>query len=151
MEIKNIHDPKVLNELMARLDKLTPDTERKWGKMDVSQMLAHCAEPLRMALGDMQGKRTLLALLFGRMAKPTIVNDKPFKQGLPTAKEFVMTGEKDFYTEKEKLAGLIKRFSAKTEAELTGRRHAFFGDMTASDWSRSQYKHLDHHLQQFGV
>jgi hypothetical protein len=149
--MKNLFETNAYNEILQRLDKLTPASQRQWGKMDVSQMMAHCSEPLYIALGDKQGKRTLMGFLFGKIAKKSIVGEQPFKRSLPTAKEFLVSGQKDFNAEKEKLKGLINRFYAAKDTMPAVSKHFFFGEMTAAEWSQSTYKHLDHHLQQFGV
>jgi len=149
--MKNLFETEAYKEIQQRLDKLKPDAQRQWGKMDVSQMMAHCSEALHIALGDKQGKSTLIGFLFGKMAKKSIVGEQPFKRSLPTAKEFLITEQKDFKAEKEKLKGLISRFHAAKDTMPAVSKHFFFGNMTAAEWSHSTYKHLDHHLQQFGA
>ena len=52
MEVKNLFDPAVKQDIIARINKLTPQSQRQWGKMDVAQMLAHCQMPLGVATGD---------------------------------------------------------------------------------------------------
>ena len=51
MEIKNLFDPAVKQEIIVRINKLTPKTLHQWGKMNVSQMLAHVQVPMGVALG----------------------------------------------------------------------------------------------------
>lgn len=46
MEVKDLFDPAVKQEILDRINKLTPQSQRQWGKMDVAQMLAHCQMPL---------------------------------------------------------------------------------------------------------
>jgi hypothetical protein len=133
-----------------RIDKLTPTTPAVWGKMNVSQMLAHCRAPLQVALGDLTIKRGLMGVLFGKIAKKKLVGIEPFKPNLPTFKEARITGERDFDKEKQELINLINRFEA-GPAVLTTHAHGFFGPLTTSEWDTLQVKHLDHHLRQFGV
>lgn len=149
--MKNIFEPDSYNEIMQRIDKLQPNAQKQWGKMDLAQMLAHCSEPLYIALAEKPGQGGgLMALLFGKMAKKTVLEEKPFKHGLPTAKDFVQNEPKDFNTEKERLKGLVARLYAGKDTMPT-RKHPFFGQMTPAEWSRAMYKHIDHHLRQFGV
>jgi len=82
------------------------------------------------------------------MFKSLIYNDKPFKHNLGTDKSFIMNTEKDFDTEKGKLIEMVNRF---TEAGMIDEPHPIFGRMTKEQWSKGTWKHLDHHLQQFGV
>jgi hypothetical protein len=79
-----------------------------------------------------------------------VVDETPFKQNLPTNPDFIMADEHDFNTEKQRLLGVLGRFSSASQA-LDGRKHPFFGKLTTTEWSNSMVKHLDHHLRQFGV
>ena len=148
--MKNIYDADVVREIDQRLDTLRPDTQRLWGTMDVAQMMAHCSAAIEISLGDRKGESSLMGKLIGPFFKSVITSDKPFKQSLPTDKNFVITDQRDFDKEKTRLRTLVHRFS-KSEAQMTNKRHLFFGKMTAKEWSTSTYKHLDHHFRQFGA
>ncbi len=149
--IKNLHEPAILQEILQRFDKLKPDAQRAWGKMDVSQMLAHCANALENTLGDKKIKQSFLGKILGGFAKKSITNDQPFKQGLPTDSRFVVADSRNFETEKQRLIPLIKRLSATDPEKLAAVPHSFFGKMDAKEWNALNYKHLDHHLRQFGA
>lgn len=148
MEIKNLFDSAVKLEIIERLNKLTPQTQRRWGTMDVAQMLAHCQAPLGVPIGKHVLKRNMLFSLIGPLFKSQLYNDKPFRQNLPTDKSFKISGQREFMTEKEKLLEMINCFS---EEAIINDIHPFFGKLTLEQWSRGNWKHLDHHLQQFGV
>jgi len=149
MELKNLFDPAVKREIIDRISKLTPQSQSQWGKMNVSQMLAHVQVPMGVAVGKHKLKRTLFGRIVGPLAKPILYNNKPFKHHLPTDKSFVMTGqEKDFEKEKQSLISTINLF---TEQTMVDEPHPFFGKLTKEQWSVGTWKHLDHHLQQFGV
>jgi hypothetical protein len=135
---------------VGRINQLTPSSQALWGKMNVSQMLAHCQVPLRIALAELHIKGGLAGFLFGRIAKKKLVSDQPFKRNLPTFREAKITGVKDFETEKRGLIELIKRFDG-GPGILTKEPHGFFGPLTTEEWDKLQVKHLDHHLRQFGV
>ncbi|MBL8749915.1 MAG: DUF1569 domain-containing protein [Planctomycetes bacterium] len=140
-----------LARMLGRIQSLRPDTRRVWGKMSIAQMLAHCQQPLRVALGELPLKRSLIGVLFGRLAKKQLLAPKPWKQGLPTAPEFKITDERDFATEKQALLVLVKRFGEGGPAVVTKQPHPFFGPMTIDEWQQLQWRHLDHHLRQFGT
>jgi hypothetical protein len=149
MEVKNLFDSAVKHDIIIRINKLTPDSKGLWGKMTVSQMLAHVQVPVGVATGTNKLKRTLFGRIVGPLAKPISYNNKPFKRSLPTDPSFIMLGnEKDFETEKQKLVEMINSF---TEASIVNETHTFFGKLTKDQWSIGTWKHLDHHLQQFGV
>jgi len=148
--MKSVFNPADNAELIERIDKLTPSSRALWGKMSVSQMLAHCQMIIKVALGELQLKRGLMGFLFGRIALKQIVSDQPLKANLPTFKEAKMSAGKDFDTEKAALKGYVERFTAGPEV-ISKDPHPFFGPLTIAEWDILQVKHLDHHLRQFGV
>lgn len=149
--MESLFTPTVNLEMVDRIDKLTADTKPLWGKMKVAQMLAHSQTPLHVALGEKKIKGGLMAFLFGRIAKKQLVKDEPFKKNLPTAPSFVVKDERNFKEEKSALIDLLKRFGKIDPEEIAKNPHPFFGKLTSEEWNTLQYKHLDHHLRQFGV
>ncbi|MCW3086831.1 MAG: hypothetical protein JWQ78_217 [Sediminibacterium sp.] len=149
--MKDIFDPVVAAGIIGRMNLLGEDSPALWGKMNVGQMLAHVQVPIEVALGDKQLKRTLIGLLFGKMAKKKLFDEKPFPKSLPTDPSFVRKGEHDMTTEKQKVTMLLNRLVSAGHAGISQLTHPFFGKMTPVEWGTSLYKHLDHHLRQFGV
>lgn len=135
----------------ARIKALRADSRAQWGKMDVAQMLAHCQQPLRVAIGQLRLKHSLIGKLFGKMAKKKLLADKPWGQGMPTAPEFKVTKRVDFENERRTLLDLVRRFGEGGPSSLTPLPHPFFGPLTPEEWSELQWRHLDHHLKQFGA
>ena len=148
MEVKNLFDATVKQEIIDRINKLTPQSQRQWGKMDVAQMLAHCQMPLGVATGKHKLKGSGFLKLVGPLFKGLLFNNKPFKKNLGTDKSFIMTTPKEFEKEKSGLIQMINDFSA---SSMTDEPHPIFGKLTKEQWSKGTRKHLDHHLQQFGV
>ena len=67
--------------------------------MNVSQMLAHLQPTMLVSFGELELKGGIMGFLFGKIAKKKIVTKEPFKQNIPTLKQFkVVPG--DFETEK---------------------------------------------------
>ncbi len=151
--MKNLFDAAVANQVKTRLSELKPESERRWGKMTAPQMLAHCSVSMQWAVGDvMPEKGALPARLIGRLVKPLVFrNDDPLRKNSPTAKSLIVSDERDLENERKRLCGLIDRFSAGGVAGCTNKPHSFFGKMTPEEWAILMYKHLDHHLRQFGV
>ena len=149
--MKNLFDKEAYNETILRLNTLTPQTQRLWGKMDVAQMLAHCKEAFKVPMSDKKMPRMVMGLLIGWMIKPKLYNEDPWKKNLPTAPNFLIKDERNFETEKQELIGLINQFHNGTPATIGRFPHPMFGTFTIEQWGKSMYKHLDHHLQQFGV
>lgn len=148
MEVKDLFDPVVKQEIITRIHSLRHDSQRKWGKMVVAQMLAHCQAPLGVPLGKHPLKGNVLFRLFAPLIKKQLYNDKPYRRSLPTDKTFKIDGQREFEKEKQQLIDLVNCFSEET---ITNETHPLFGKMTLQQWSNSNWKHLDHHLQQFGV
>lgn len=146
----NLFESTTAANILSRLDKLQPGSQGQWGKMNVSQMMAHCCAPLESYFGDVKLKRGLMGILFGKIAKKKLFTDKPWPKSLPTSKDFMIADEKNFQNEKARLVILIQRFSTEGDNAKVS-VHPFFGKMTSQEWAILQYKHLNHHLQQFGA
>jgi hypothetical protein len=150
--MKNLFEAATVNEVKERMGRLTPDSARVWGKMNAPQMLAHCAAGMELALGDKKPPRMLAGWILGWIVKPMALKDgEPMRRNSPTMPELVIQDERDLGMERVRLSGLIDRFAAGGPAGCTTHPHSFFGKLTAEEWAILQYKHLDHHLRQFGV
>ena len=136
-------------EILQRIGRLREDAPAQWGKMDAAQMLAHCQVALRVALGELELKRVLIGVLFGRLAKKSLMRAEPFRRNLPTGREFIVADRRDFRRERGQLVALIERFAAAGPDGLAKGPHPFFGQLTTEEWETLMWKHLDHHLRQF--
>ena len=149
--MKSLFDSETRTEILNRIDKLSESSEREWGKMEVGQMLHHCQFPLKVALGKHTIKKpNLFMRLMLKGFKKTMYDDKPWKPNLPTGPGFKVEDEKDFSEEKKVLIGLIDNFYW-DRSQKDREPHPSFGYFTYDQWGQMQYKHLDHHLRQFGV
>jgi Protein of unknown function (DUF1569) len=146
----SLYKPADRAAVLARIRRLTPESRPQWGEMTVSQMLAHAQAPLRVGLGTLRVKRGLVGLLFGRIVKKKLVGGAPFDRNLPTAKEFRIAEPRDFAVERESLVATIESFAAAGPANKLVVQHPFFGPLTSAEWDVLMWKHLDHHLRQFG-
>ena len=116
--------------MQARMAQLRPESAASWGTMSPAQALAHCALALEWAVGDRIPPRMWLGRIVGRMVKPMVLgNDAPMRRNSPTAKDLVVQDARDLGTHP----------------------HSFFGRLTPEEWATLTYKHLDHHLRQFGA
>ena len=149
--MKNLFDPVALDELNRRLSRLSPDNKRHWGKMNVARMLEHCSESMDMALGRTSPLRSWVGSIFGRVAKRSVLSDKPIRRNMPTDKSLISNGEPNFALQRERLRVCIGLFSSGGPEKCTRHPHSFFGPMTPPEWARLAYKHLDHHFRQFGI
>ena len=151
--MKSLFQPTCVDEVKQRLSVLRSDTPRQWGKMSPAQMLAHCSLGLEMAAGEIRPPRALIGRILGPVIKPIALRDEEqMRRNSPTSKELLVLGEeRDFAAERKRLSGLIDRFAAAGPAGCTKHPHAFFGSLTPGEWAVLMYKHLDHHLRQFGA
>lgn len=149
--MRYLNEQQAREEIIDRINKLTPQTIGLWGKMNVAQMLNHCSKAIEVPLGLRQPKSNLFGLFFGKYIKKVIVEEKNFKQGLPTSPNFVADANADFNSSKDLLLSHINKFSTLSNDELGKRKHPIGGVFSGQEWAWSQYKHLDHHLRQFGV
>jgi hypothetical protein len=151
-KIPSLFELRTCETLSNRLDALRPESPALWGKMNVAQMLAHCCIPFEQALGlRHDGPNWFMKFLLRNFFKRSMVNEIPYRQNLPTAPSFVIADERMFSDEKARLQSLIARFSEKGPGHFEGRRQISLGPLTASEWNNLMFKHLDHHLRQFGV
>lgn len=149
--MKNLFNNNTYEEIINRLNALTPQSERQWGKMNVAQMLAHCKEAFKVPLSEKKMPRMLLGILIGWAFKKKLYNDEPWKRNLPTAPNFIIKDERDFGKEKEELIALINQFHQGGPEKAGLHPHPMFGSFTSEQWGQAMYKHMDHHLLQFGV
>jgi hypothetical protein len=148
--MKNLFDTTAVHEVKTRLGKLEPDSGRSWGKMNVAQAVAHCSAGLEMALGDRLPPRWFLGRIIGPMVKPKVLgNDEPLRRNSPTM--IAVEDERNLGAERERLRSMIDRFTAAGPEGCTVHPHSFFGRLTPEEWATLMYKHLDHHLRQFGA
>lgn len=119
--------------------------------MNVSQMMAHCTTTFEMATGRKTPPRLFIGRILGPLFKGDYLSEKPFKKNSPTDKSFIIDNERDFQKEKEILLAIMTDFAKGGQANATRHPHAFFGHLTPEQWGVSMYKHMDHHLRQFGA
>ena len=150
--MKNIFTEAVTNEVIVRIEKLTSTIQPNWGKMSVAQMLAHCSVTYEMVYTDKHPKPNSFAKFMMKLfVKKIVVSEKPYSKNGRTAPQFLISDERVFETEKKRLIDYIKKTQQLGEKEFDGKESHSFGNLTSAEWNNMFYKHLDHHLNQFGV
>ena len=150
--MKNVFENNDTREIIDRINNLSDTTQGLWGKMTVSQMLAHCCVSYEFVYENIHPpinplKRFLLKIF----AKPFVVGDKPYKRNSRTAPEFMIKEDKDFDDEKQRLVEYLIRTQELGEAHFDNKGYRSFGKLNVKEWNTMFYKHLNHHLSQFGV
>ena len=150
--MKNIFTQEVTQEIIDRINKLTPETKALWGKMNVAQMLAHCNVTYELVyenkIPKAKGLKRFLLTLF---IKKTVVGDTPYKKNSQTAPHFLMKEDKDFEKEKARLIAYLEKTQELGVSHFEGKESNSFGPLNSNEWNNMFYKHLDHHLGQFNV
>lgn len=150
--MKNIFELAVVEEVIGRINRLTPKSTPAWGKMSVDQMLAHCNVAYELIYENKHPKpNALKKWMLKAFLKGIIVNEKPYKPGNPTAPEFLIKDAKNFEAEKARLIAYIQRTQQLGGAHFDQKESHSFGKLSTIEWNNMLYKHLDHHLRQFNV
>lgn len=150
--MKNLFEAATVSEVKERMALLRADSERQWGKMNAAQAVEHCSRSMELALGDRRPPRMLIGRILGPMVKKrAFVESEPMRKNSPTVPGLQVMEERNLGEERARLCGLIDRFAAAGAKGCTDHPHSFFGRLTPEEWSAWMYKHLDHHLRQFGV
>ena len=150
--IKNIFEKEVVNEIIERLEKLTPTTPQLWGKMNVSQMLAHLNVTYEMTYENIHPKPNFfLRFILKSFVKSKVVGEAPYAKNGQTAPAFIMSNDKDFEREKSRLINYIQKTQELGATYFDNKENLSFGVLTSKEWNNLFYKHIDHHFSQFGV
>jgi len=151
--IKNIFSQEVSNHLINRINQINPTQQPLWGKMSADQMLAHCNVPYAYTFEPEKFNKPnfLKRFLLKILVKKFVTGDKPYPRNSHTAPDFKIVETKDFEVEKTKLIENILKCQQLGESYFEGKENHSFGKMNSKEWNVLFYKHLDHHLTQFGV
>ena len=137
------------HELHERLGRLTPESRAAWGRLTAPRMVAHLTDAMRMALGDLPTRSKRLPLRHPPL-KQLFVYVLPFPKNAPTARELVSREPDEWGAELATCRALIDRFATERR-DRDWPEHPAFGRLTARQWGILGYRHVDHHLRQFGV
>ncbi|KAA5827330.1 DUF1569 domain-containing protein [Algibacter amylolyticus] len=150
--MKNIFETKETQAVINRINSLSPTAQPLWGKMSVDQMLAHCNVTYEMTFEDIHPKpKGFTKLMLKLFVKNIVVGDKPYKRNSRTAPQFVISDTKNFVEEKARLTDYLWKAQGLGEQHFSGKESHSFGLLSTQEWNNMFYKHLDHHLNQFGV
>lgn len=137
--------------IRSRVEALSPNNHRKWGKMNLPQVMAHLRKAVETGLHKGPAKFSFISFFFGPYIKKMVMSDTPYKEGLPTAKKMIITDDRDFEIEKAKLLSTLDKFVNSKDEFPSPINHPMFGKLTEEEWGYSQWKHFDHHLRQFSA
>ena len=152
MALPDIFTKNETDKVILRINSLTPDTQPAWGTMSVAQMLAHCNVTYEMMYENIHKRpNAFMKIILKALVKNIVVGDKPYKHNSKTAPQFIIKGTKDFAMEKQRLIEYINKTQQLGAAYFDNKESHSFGALTKTEWNNMLYKHLNHHLSQFGV
>lgn len=152
MALPNIFTKEVSADIIERIGHLKANSQPKWGTMSVAQMLAHCGVTYEMVYEDIHSKPNfLIKFILKMIVKNTVTNEVPYKHNSSTAPQFIIKETKNFEVEKKRLTDYITKTQQLGENHFDGKESHSFGALNKTEWNNMFYKHLNHHLTQFGV
>ncbi|HUR27903.1 MAG TPA: DUF1569 domain-containing protein [Planctomycetota bacterium] len=140
-------DPVDRETLVARLRRIQPSARARWGTFTAPKMICHLADALRVGVGDLSAKRT--DTLPSRTLVKWLVVYSPLQPPpgkIETAPEMLTTHPTTWAEDLSAVEELIERMAAAPTDAI----HPAFGPLSGSGWGRLTWKHVDHHLRQFG-
>jgi hypothetical protein len=145
----SLREEKIRNGLIHRLQRLTPESKPKWGSLDAPRLLCHLSDTFEMSLGDMPVPSANMKAFQRFPLKHLFLYVAPFPKGAKAPGELLSTLPGDFESDRQRAIGLVKRIAALPRGD--GAEHPFFGPLTNDEWNVLQWKHISHHLNQFGL
>jgi hypothetical protein len=150
--MKTLYNPKAKEEILSRVDKLTPNAKARWGKMNVNQGLRHMSMAFDIATGSLDPTPAKVPPMPKWLLKFFLLNVKPPKEKAETFKEMNTVNNginpPDFEEERNNLKKAIENFYNSTSLIP---KNKLVGKFSKDDWGKLNYNHTDHHLRQFGV
>lgn len=147
--MKSLWEPAVRTQLLARAARLTADRRPRWGRMTAEQMLSHLVQTFRMGLGELAVPTARLPTRHWPI-NVLIAYFVPFPKNLPTVPELMARPSGSIERDLESLAGYMELFS-RAEGRTEWPEHPALGRLSGRAWARLGFRHMDHHLRQFGV
>ncbi len=152
MALPIIFEKEVADAIIQRIHQLKSDTPAQWGTMRVDQMLAHCNVTYEMAYENKHPQpNSVMRFILKLFVKPVVVNEAAYKKSSQTAPAFIIKDERNFAIEQKRLIDYITKTQSLGTTYFEGKESNSFGVLNATEWNNMFYKHLDHHLKQFGV
>ena len=146
---RSLSDPRARQQLVGRLERLAPEAKPRWGKMTASQMVAHLADWMLMAKGELKTAAKKRPLRFPPI-KQLVIYWLPFPKGVPTAPELITRKPLAWTVELAAVRRHVESWDNLSRQPMWP-EHPVFGKMTPKAWGVLAYRHMDHHLRQFGI
>jgi hypothetical protein len=147
--MKTLWEREAREELKQRLRRLDPTRGPRWGRMNAPQMLVHLNEAMRMCLNELPVAPRRLPIRYTPL-KQMIIYWLPWPKGAPTAPELLEGIPGEWQTDVASMCAYVDQFATRSR-EGPWPQHPAFGRMSSRAWGVLGYRHIDHHLRQFGA
>jgi len=149
--MQNLFDPAVNREIIRRLEALTPLSTAGWGRMNAAEMLVHLELSMKANFGEIKLNKSLFGIFFKGISRRILLGEKPFPRRLPAPKRLLGAAAPDFAAEKIKVVSMIRSYAEQGASVLGQYPHNILGKISPEESAVIAYKHIDHHLRQFGL
>jgi hypothetical protein len=143
-----LRNESVRRDLAERLGRLTPESKPRWGTLDASRMMCHLGDALNEGLGGMQIPSAGPSVLRYFPMKQLAIHVIPLPKGAKAPRELLETAPGDFESDRRRVVERAEQLAAAPRG--AGPVHFLFGRLTNDEWNALSWKHIDHHLRQFG-
>ncbi len=146
----------ITEEYISLVKNLQPGAMGKWGKMNCQQMVEHVAAFFYVSIGKIKFDLVTPEEHLPKF-KEFLLSDKQFREN--TRAPLTVIGEETLplrYATMEEavenLSGSVAAFEAYfKENPYKKTMHPVFGELNFEEWVLLHYKHVTHHLRQFGL
>jgi hypothetical protein len=149
--MSTLADPNALASCCERIAQLQADLRPKWGRMTAHQTICHLNDSFRVGTGKKfaSAHTNLFMRTVGKWV--ALRSSVTWPHGVPTRPEVEQgkggTPPSDWERDRAELLETMAAFAQEQEFAA----HPIFGAMSRRDWLAWGYRHVDHHLRQFGV
>jgi hypothetical protein len=152
--MKTLLHPADKQEILRRLDRIKPTSQRRWGSMSAHNMICHLSDGFRLYMGEWPAKSAPVPAPRLLLKWIALWAPIPWPHGFKTAPELDQQGggtpPAEFSADLKELRALIERFT-RHPADFVPKPHPHFDSLSEREWQRLAYLHADHHLRQFGA
>ena len=147
--MKSIWHEQAQQELNDRVGALAWDRRAEWGRFTAPKMVCHLADSLKMAMGDLKVAPKNLPIRYPPL-KQLIIYVAPFPKSAPTAPELLVREPREWASDVADVQGLLARAATAAHHRRLARAPRVRQALETCV-GPFIYRHMDHHLKQFGA
>ncbi|MGB9031481.1 MAG: DUF1569 domain-containing protein [Acidobacteriaceae bacterium] len=135
--------------LVERLGRVRPEAKAQWGSFDAPGMMSHLSAALDEGLGVLAVPPSGPWMMRHFPVKHLAVYVVPMPKGAKAPRELLARMPGDFEADRRGVVERMERVAARPKGK--GSTHFLLGLLTNEQWAALSWKHIDHHLRQFGA